>query len=36
MGIKSHGATNEFVAGGFVFAREGIQIALQIFADPDL
>jgi hypothetical protein len=36
MGIKRHGATNDFVARGFIFAREGVQIALQIFADPDL
>ena len=36
MGVKSHGATDDFVARGFVFAREGVQIALQIFADPDL
>jgi hypothetical protein len=36
VGIKRHGATNDFVARGFIFAREGVQIALQIFADPDL
>ena len=36
MGIKRHGATNDFVARGFIFAREGVEIALQIFADPDL
>ncbi len=36
MGVKRHGASNDFVARGFIFARKGIQIALQIFADPDL
>ena len=36
MGVKRHSATNDFVARGFVFPREGVQIALQIFADPDL
>lgn len=36
MGVKRHGATNDFVARGFIFAREGVQIAQHIFADPDL
>lgn len=35
MSVKSHGTTNDFVARGFVFTRKGIQIALQVFADPD-
>jgi hypothetical protein len=36
VGVKRHGATNDFVASGFVLARESVQIALQIFADSDL
>jgi len=35
MSVKSHGTTDDFVARGFVFTRKGIQIALQVFADPD-
>jgi hypothetical protein len=35
MGVKGHGATNDFVACRFVFTRKGVQIALQVFTDPD-
>jgi hypothetical protein len=35
MGIERHGAADDLVAVGLVFARKLIQIALKVFADPD-